>query len=74
MSDVDGVRKIEYVPMDAIGRRTGYVLHALERRRVRGRNAEDVRPNQGRKQWKEIDEAADKSSRDEILTVLYSTE
>ena len=23
MSDVDGVRKIEYVPMDAIGRRTG---------------------------------------------------
>ena len=23
MSDIDGVRKIEYVPMDAIGRRTG---------------------------------------------------
>ena len=22
MSDIDGVRKIEYVPMDAIGRRT----------------------------------------------------
>ena len=23
MSDIDGVRKVEHVPMDAIGRRTG---------------------------------------------------
>ena len=23
MSDIDGVRKIEYAPMDAVGRRTG---------------------------------------------------
>ena len=44
MSDIDGVRKIEYVLMDAIGDVQRCVLHTVESRRVRGHNAEDVRP------------------------------
>ena len=51
MSDIDGVRKSENVPMDASGRRTDrYVLHTVARRRVRGHDAENARPNQGRRQ------------------------
>ena len=72
MSDIDGVQKIEFVLMDAIGRRTGMCC-------IQWKDDEDIMPKMsdpihGRRQCKEIAEAADKSSRDEMLTVLYLTE
>ena len=74
MSDIDGVRKIEYVLMDAIGRRTGMCC-------IQWKDDEfvDIMPRMSDPikavgNGKEIAEAADKSSRDEILTVLYCTE
>ena len=48
MSDIDGERKIEYVLMDAFGRCTGMCCVQWQDDEFVD-NAEDVRPNQGRR-------------------------
>ena len=73
MSDIDGVRKIEYVLMDAIGRRTG-VCHKQwkddEFVDIMPRMSDPIRAAGNEQRLLKV---PTKSSRDEILTVLYCT-